>query len=65
MGKLLGHLKSIVSLLLATGIAMGCGAGDNGGSPGTLTLDSSRFPELAEMVGRVDADLDIGGITCP
>ncbi|MBI5038562.1 MAG: VCBS repeat-containing protein [Nitrospirae bacterium] len=51
-------------MLLAIGLLIGCTSGGKGGTGGTVTIQSSPFPELAEMTSKVNAYLEIAGKSC-
>ena len=51
-------------MLLFLSLFMGCASDKSGGDSATVTIQSTPYPEIANMTSQVSADLEIAGKTC-
>src|SRR3989304_1007856 len=56
--------KPICIVLLSLSLFIGCSAGEPGGDRTTGTIQSTPYPEIANMTSRVSADTAVAGKIC-
>jgi hypothetical protein len=56
--------RLIYLALLSLSLLIGCAAGESGGDRATVTIQSTPYPEIANMTSGISAYLDIAGNIC-